>query len=213
MKSVSLARDIGSTSEPISIVEGNHFDKYRSRNPFHVLMMKRFLSDCRELVETVAPARILEVGCGPGDLAAQVLCTSEAYYIGTDISQREIDKAKFALPDRDFVVASAAQLPFEDSFADLVVCCEVIEHLGYPIEAIAEIERVSSGFALVSVPWEPIWRILNGIRGKYWSSLGNTPGHLQHFSRKKIRNLVSTKFEIVAERHPFPWTMLLLRKT
>ena len=75
----------------------------------------------------------------------------------------------------------------------------------------AEVARVSSGWLLLSVPWEPVWRILNVARGRYVGSLGNTPGHVQHFSRRAIRGLVASRFELVAERRPFPWTVLLAR--
>ncbi|WP_230777212.1 class I SAM-dependent methyltransferase [Roseiconus lacunae] len=195
-----------------SIVEGNLFDKYHSPNRLHQLLVNRFLSDCRSLVQSVTPTRILEVGCGPGDLAARALTLPNVDYVGIDISHREVFKAASKLPHHRFAVAAAESLPFGDSFADLVVGCEVIEHLHEPAIAIAEISRVSSKFALLSVPWEPMWRILNCARGKYWSSLGNTPGHLQHFSREEIRKLVANHFDVIEERKPFPWTMLLLRK-
>ena len=52
--------------------------------------------------------------------------------------------------------------------------------------SLAEIRRVTTSHALLSVPREPIWRMLNFLRGKYWSSGGNTPGHLQHWSRRGL---------------------------
>jgi len=61
------------------------------------------------------------------------------------------------------------------------------------------------------VPREPIWRILNMARGKYWRALGNTPGHLQHWSRSGILGLLAEHFEIVEVRTPLPWTMVLCR--
>jgi hypothetical protein len=54
--------------------------------------------------------------------------------------------------------------------------------------------------------------VLNVLRGKYLAAWGNTPGHLQHFSRAAIRRLVASRFQIVAESHPLPWTMLLARR-
>jgi hypothetical protein len=93
-----------------------------------------------------------------------------------------------------------------------VVACEVFEHLERPAAAIHEVARVAADWLLLSVPWEPTWRLLNLARGKYVRRLGNTPGHLQNFSRRAIRQLVSQRFDIVAQRRPFPWTMLLARK-
>lgn len=193
-------------------IEGNHFDKYRSRHPIHCRLVHRFLTDCRDLVQSVTPHRVLEIGCGPGDLAQRALLRPGVEYVGTDLSQRQVGIAATRLPGQRFVVADAERLPFVDSFADLVVGCEVLEHLRDPERALAEIARVSKRFALLSVPWEPIWRILNVARGKYWSSFGNTPGHLQQFSRRAFRRLVTTRFRIIDQRSPFPWTMFLLEK-
>ena len=64
---------------------------------------------------------------------------------------------------------------------------------------------------IISVPREPIWRFLNLLRGKYIKDLGNTPGHLQHWSSDKFVDLVSNYFEIIEVKKPFPWTMLLCK--
>ena len=66
---------------------------------------------------------------------------------------------------------------------------------------------------IVSVPWEPVWRLGNLARGRYWRDLGNTPGHVHSFSRRSIRSLISRHLELVEERHPLPWTMILARVT
>lgn len=181
--------------------------------------MRRFLSDLTELSHaglrgTGRPFRVLEVGCGPGDLAGRLLSRLDSRfsidYIGIDLSPEEIVKARTNCPKLKFEVASATALPFSDREFDLVIACEVLEHLHEPSLATAELARVTKHSAIVSVPWEPVWRIMNCIRGKYLMSWGNTPGHVQQFSRKKIRSLLRPRFQIVQEKHPFPWTMLLL---
>ncbi|HMB52222.1 MAG TPA: class I SAM-dependent methyltransferase, partial [Thermoanaerobaculia bacterium] len=133
-------------------------------------------------------------------------------YVGTDLSLAEVLTARRGQPDRRFLPASAYELPFPDAAADLVVACEVLEHLDDPETALVEAARVTRRHVLVSVPWEPVWRLLNMARGSYWSALGNTPGHLQHFSRRAIRRLVGRHLDVVAVRRPFPWTVLLARK-
>jgi hypothetical protein len=62
---------------------------------------------------------------------------------------------------------------------------------------------------LVSTPWEPLWRILNVMRGRYLRELGNTPGHIQHFTRAELERLASTSLRVLARRRPIPWTILL----
>ncbi len=199
------------------VVAGNYFDKYRSRNPVHRALLARFLREAALLTRLARPRRVLEVGCGAGDLAARLIWPQvesprpEPEYIGTDVSETEITLARKRYPGRNFQVASVYALPYAARSFDLVVACEVLEHLERPAAALAEIGRVCSGHVLVSVPWEPVWRILNLLRGQYLGSWGNTPGHLQHFTFGAIRKLVAGYFEILDVRRPLPWTLLLGR--
>jgi hypothetical protein len=91
----------------------------------------------------------------------------------------------------------------------LVVCCEVLEHLERPAAGVAELARVARRHVLLSTPWEPVWRVMNMARGRYWRALGNTPGHIQHFSRRGLRSLADTRLRVSATRTPLPWTVLL----
>jgi 2-polyprenyl-3-methyl-5-hydroxy-6-metoxy-1,4-benzoquinol methylase len=203
---------------PADFVSGNYFDKYRSRSPIHRAMLRRFVNCAKELVALANPRRVLEVGCAAGELAGELLGPAGATeqgapeYLGTDVSADEIAEARARYPGRAFETASVYELPAADGAYDLVIACEVLEHLEDPARALREIERVGCGHVLVSVPWEPVWRLLNVARGKYLSRLGNTPGHIQHLSRRAVRRLVADRFDIVAERRPLPWTMLLAQR-
>lgn len=204
------------TEKPDAFVSGNVYDKYRTRNPLARWMMDGFLDSCKELLEMVQAERVLEVGCGPGDLAGWLLPSVDwcrrATYLGTDVSYEEVLRAAATYPEQSFIPGSIYRLPVADRAFDCVIACEVFEHLEEPMLALAEVERVSSRYLLISVPWEPVWRVLNMARGRYLADLGNTPGHLQHFSRAALRRLVSSRFEILAERRPLPWTVLLARR-
>lgn len=200
------------------LVTGNHFDKYRSNNPIHQALMKRFIASARELVDIARPDSVVEVGCGPGDLAFHLFAEEsgatqhDGSYVGTDISAEQVDVARQRYPRLKFQAASAYELPFETGSADLVVACEVLEHLEEPSAALTEIARVTRGYAIISVPWEPLWRVLNVARGKYVRQLGNTPGHVQHFSRRAIMKLVGSTLDVIEVRRPFPWTMVLAKR-
>ena len=76
---------------------------------------------------------------------------------------------------------------------------------------LTEMARVASGHLLVSVPREPLWRALNMARGAYLKDLGNTPGHLNHWTRRGFVALCGRYGDVVEVRSPFPWTMLLVR--
>jgi SAM-dependent methyltransferase len=105
----------------------------------------------------------------------------------------------------------AASLPFADGEFELASAIEVLEHVPDPEHTLSEMARCASRHLLVSVPHEPLWRMLNMARGAYWTALGNTPGHLNHWSRRSFVELLSRHGEVAEVRSPFPWTMLLVR--
>ena len=195
------------------VVTGNTFDKYRTKNPIYQWLMSRFLDTAFELAAELDIDTALEVGCGPGDLAKRLLPNLRCNrYVGTDIGKDEIEIARKQNPAHEFQVADVYSLPFSNKEFDLTIACEVMEHLKNPHKAIQEISRVTKKHLLLSVPSEPWWRLLNMSRLKYIRHLGNTPGHLQHFSPKSITSLVSNDFQIIDFRRPFPWLMLIAEK-
>ncbi|MGH6886402.1 MAG: class I SAM-dependent methyltransferase, partial [Geminicoccales bacterium] len=110
-----------------------------------------------------------------------------------------------------FQVADLYRLDPDRDAAELIVCCEVLEHLPDAARALDVLAQLARPHLIASVPKEPLWRILNVARGKYWSDLGNTPGHLQHWSGRAFTKLLRERFEVVEVRNPLPWTMALCR--
>jgi hypothetical protein len=105
----------------------------------------------------------------------------------------------------------ASALPFADAEFELVSAIEVLEHVPNPERTLAEMARCAERHLLVSVPREPLWRMLNVARGAYLRAAGNTPGHLNHWSKRSFARMLARHGEIVEMRSPFPWTMLLVR--
>ena len=97
---------------------------------------------------------------------------------------------------------------FADGEFDLVLAIEVLEHIPQPERALKEIARVCKGHVVFSVPLEPIWRIGNMARGRYIGQLGNTPGHVNHWTGKGFQRTVGTFFTIEQAANPMPWTMV-----
>jgi len=195
------------------VVVGNTFDKYHSGNPIVRKIMRGFEAALLKLVADANPSSIHEVGCGEG---YWVLRWHEQGLDvrGSDFSGTVIDLAKSNALEHDlttdiFKQKSIYDLQSEWDSADLVVCCEVLEHLEQPQEALQVLQKISPKYAIFSVPREPIWSMLNVARGKYWSSLGNTPGHIQRWSQREFLTLVSQYFNVEQVSAPFPWTMLL----
>lgn len=66
---------------------------------------------------------------------------------------------------------------------------------------------------ILSVPNEPIWRIMNMVRGKYIRDFGNTPGHIQHFSMKAFKQMIEgCGLYVVKKSKPLPWLMVYCEK-
>lgn len=193
---------------------GNYFDKYRSPNPIHQLLVRQYLRRAKSFLAGLDFKDVLEVGCGPGDLAVLLFQKTEppVSYVGLDISEEQVAIAKQRYPKFSFASASIYSIPSQFRPRDLVIACEVLEHLESPGLALAQLVDATNRWLLISVPSEPLWRILNTLRGRYWRHLGNTPGHLQHFSRRKIVNLVQSRIGVVKQAAPFPWTMILAQK-
>ena len=197
------------------IIVGNAFDKYGSRNPIVKWMMNGFTASLSDFVAQANPATIHEVGCGEGYWVCKWTKAGMAAR-GSDFSAQVINLARKnavsqGIAPELFQTGSIYDLVFPRDAADLVVCCEVFEHLENPLEGLEVLSRVVKGHLILSVPREPLWRLLNMVRGKYLSNFGNTPGHIQHWSKKGFIDMVSKRFDILGLRSPLPWTMLLCR--
>jgi 2-polyprenyl-3-methyl-5-hydroxy-6-metoxy-1,4-benzoquinol methylase len=204
----------GVTVSKDGVVTGNTYDKYGSGNPVVRRLMSAFERNLDDLLDQAAPTSLLDVGCGEGVLVHRWAARlPAARVVGIDLEEESIQDgwAQRQAPNLEYRMMEAANLPFADGEFELASAIEVLEHLPDPEHTVSEMARCARGHLLVSVPREPLWRMLNMARGAYWSSLGDTPGHLNHWSRRSFVELLSRHGEVVEIRSPFPWTMLLVR--
>ena len=197
-----------------AVPTGNTFDKYGSTNPVVRRLMATFERDLDELFGRSAPESVLDVGCGEGVLTEQWasrLGTRPVVGVDLDDPKLAAEWAARERPNLEFRAVAPGALPFEASSFDLAAAIEVLEHVPDPERTVAEMARVARRHLLVSVPREPLWRMLNVARGAYVRDLGNTPGHVNHWSRRSFVQLLARHGEVVQTRSPFPWTMLLVR--
>jgi 2-polyprenyl-3-methyl-5-hydroxy-6-metoxy-1,4-benzoquinol methylase len=191
---------------------GNVYDKYGTRNPVERRLVGAFLDDVRELAASTGAGEAHEVGCGEGELSL-MLAREGLRMRGSDVSAEVIEEARrrasAAGLDVTYRAAPIESLAPPADAAELVVCCEVLEHLDDPERALDTLVGLAQPWLLVSVPREPLWRALNLARFKYVGELGNTPGHLGHWSRRGFLDLLRSKAEVVDVRSPVPWTMAL----
>jgi 2-polyprenyl-3-methyl-5-hydroxy-6-metoxy-1,4-benzoquinol methylase len=197
-----------------AVPTGNTFDKYGSTNPVVRRLMSGFRGTLDELFSRAAPKSVLDVGCGEGVLTYQwAQRLGDGPVVGTDLEDPKL-RAEWTTrrrPNLEFRATPVEQLPFGDGEFDLAAAIEVLEHVPDPERAVAEMARVASRHLLVSVPREPLWRALNVARGAYLRELGNTPGHVNHFSKRGFAAMLSRHGQVIETRSPFPWTMLLVQ--
>ena len=208
MSPVTVTKDAEGT------VTGNTYDKYGSTNPVVRKLMANFESTLDDLFVRADPQSILDVGCGEGVLThkwAQRIAPGRV--VGLDLEDPAI-QAEWETrqaPNLEYRITKAENMPFADGEFDMASAIEVLEHVPDPAHTVAEMARVAERYLLVSVPREPLWRGLNMARGAYISDLGNTPGHVNHWSKRSFVKLLSQHGDVVAAKSPFPWTMLLVR--
>jgi SAM-dependent methyltransferase len=191
---------------------GNTYDKYASSNPVERRLMSGFFAALDDALPALPPAAVLEVGVGEGEVSERIRARyPDAGVVGVDLPDPEL-AASWHERGLAGVFGDIAHLPFPSGSFDLVLAIEVLEHVPDPPAALAELERVGRDRLVLSVPREPIWRVANMARGKYVSALGNTPGHINHWSRRGFARFVGTHFEVVSVRTPFPWTMVGARR-
>jgi 2-polyprenyl-3-methyl-5-hydroxy-6-metoxy-1,4-benzoquinol methylase len=197
-----------------TVPTGNTYDKYGSTNPVVRRLMAGFERTLDELFSQAAPRSVLDVGCGEGVLTEQwAQRLGIERIVGIDLEDPKLlaEWAERRQPNLEFRPMRVERLEFADGEFELVAATEVLEHVSDPERALAEMARVAGDWLLVSVPHEPLWRVLNMARGAYLRQRGNTPGHLNHWSRSSFVKLLSRHGEVVETRSPFPWTMLLVR--
>jgi 2-polyprenyl-3-methyl-5-hydroxy-6-metoxy-1,4-benzoquinol methylase len=195
-------------------VTGNTYDKYGSTNPVVRRLMAAFERTLDELFTQAAPATLLDVGCGEGVLTYKwAQKPGMQRIVGIDLDDPQLHEAWKGreAPNLEYKVMKAENLPFADGEFEVATAIEVLEHVPDPEHTVAEMARVASRNLIVSVPREPLWRGLNLARGAYVKDLGNTPGHVNHWSKRGFVELLGRHGQVVEARSPFPWTMLLVR--
>ena len=197
-----------------AVPTGNTYDKYGSTNPVVRRLMRGFDGALDELWAQAVPESVLDVGCGEGVLTERFASRiGTGHVVGVDLEDPKLREewSRRARPNLEFRTFGGADLPFADNEFDIACALEVLEHVPDPERTLTEMVRVARRHVLVSVPREPMWRALNMLRGAYVRQWGNTPGHVNHWSKPSFCDFANRHGRIAAVRSPFPWTMLLVR--
>ena len=151
--------------------------------------------------------RVLEVGCGDGDVL-RALTTRFEQVVGVELSPNRVANSRHRLEDRENVAVHEgdveAGLPFPKEHFDCVVWADVIEHVVDVWAAMREIVRVlEPGGRLVTVTPNiaGIRKRVTLLRGRFPSTSGRSEGidvregelfdggHLHYFTFSSIEAL------------------------
>ena len=126
---------------------------------------------------------VVDVGCGDGRIVGRLPAC--VHTVGVDYSANSLHHL-----ERSGVCARSEFLPFRDRSVDLILCCELLEHL--PDEmfrgTLNELRRISRKYILTSVPYKE--KLTPGyIRCPACLTVFHVWGHLRRFTRRTVKNL------------------------
>jgi SAM-dependent methyltransferase len=197
--------------EPHRSVAGNYYDKHGSRNPVVRCLMRRYFAVLWQIMDDLKPRSVLEAGCGEGAVTDRIAKRyPEAAVEGSDVDPGIIRVARERYGDR-YRVESVYALERSDASTGVVALLEVLEHLEDPDRALEEAKRVGA-VCVFSVPHEPYWRLANVMRLAYLRDFGNTPGHINHWSRRGFQTLLERHFGDVRIRKALLWNFAVCRR-
>lgn len=112
------------------------------------------------LLDVAEGSRALDVGCGPGAVAALL---ADRLGVGrvsaVDPSQPFVDAVRRRLHGLDARVARAEHLPFEDGTYDVAVAQLVVHFMANPVAGLREMRRVTAPGGLVAAS---VWDMVEG---------------------------------------------------
>lgn len=182
--------------------------KYQTKNPIKNFLINRFLNTIGNEIENYKIKSIIDLGCGAGFVEEYLLKKGlEIEIVGVDKDREAIRWAKLKNPKLKFIRTDILRIKLRRRF-DLVLMLEVLEHFERPQRAILVAKKLGKR-VMISVPWEPWFSLFSLLSGKYVKRLGKNPGHLNFFSRKTLRDLLTKNFSSWEIKSSFPWLIAI----
>lgn len=200
------------TSRESSQNVGLFQEKYISGGRLTRFAVSRFFATLSRMLDQVQAQTVFDAGCGEGYVFKHHLASRFDHIYGADLDYERLAHTKSESPEYPIVCGNLHHIPLPDNAVDLVICLEVLEHVGDPALALQELHRVTRKYAILSVPNEPFWRIGNMARGAYWRDWGNTPEHINHWSIWGFKRFVGQHFTILDTATPVTWSFILAEK-
>lgn len=185
--------------------------KYRSRSRVQRELIRRFVARVHALFIEAGPIEsVLEVGVGEGFLSGYLSeKLPEKSFTGVDVREEDLTRLRTKFPRIATHAASIYDVDRVPGRFDLVICAEVLEHVGDPDRALQALTKLRPKHLLITVPHEPWFLLSNLLRGKNLARLGNDPEHLQLFTAKRFERLLDRHLTIQRMTRSYPWLLAL----
>jgi len=142
------------------------------------------------LSEISSTDSVLDLGCGTGDLTAEI-ARSGAATVGVEVAEAAVQRARARHPELDFQLAPIeGPLPFDDNAFAVVFASEVIEHVGDTARWLSEVRRVLAprGRLLLTTPNHGRLRLALGGVERFSEPLGD---HLHLYTARSLRDVLT----------------------
>lgn len=145
-------------------------------------------------------ATLLDIGCGEGRHTCGAFLRGGIHAVGVDLDVQNVAKTRNMLREMqrqgmgaagkwEVLAGDTTSLPFGTDAFDVVICSEVLEHIGANRLAVAELVRVlkPGGTLAVSVPRYLPERICWALSDAYHNNDG---GHIRIYRKKELIRLL-----------------------
>ncbi len=181
--------------------------KYLATNPVVQRLLRQWLGQLAELVAAHVPTAtpLLDAGAGAGFSLERFV--GHRPVLAVDLQLEKVVQVPERVPSAQPLVSDVTRLPLPDDAVGWATSIEVLEHLPQPELLVAELARVCRDGVIVSVPWEPWFKLGNLARGKNMRRFGNDPEHIGAFGPAGLARLLQRSFEHVTIHRRLPWLL------
>lgn len=191
-------------------VSADAYDRFMGR---YSMLLSPQLADVAGIS---AGQRVLDVGCGPGALTAELVARlGPASVAAVDPSESFVEAARERRPDVDVQQASAEELPFPDDAFDAALAQLVVHFMSDPAAGVAEMKRVTRRDGVIAAcvwdhgggrgPLSPLWEAARELEPELHGEsrlVGSRAGDLaQLFESAGLREVEETALSVSVD-HP-----------